>query len=141
MDTCALCGCPGQHADTTAGEILDCGRIAATVPAGVTVLLVGRVEHILRRGGPMLTPWRDEAADAILGVCNALGGRDWPPFNLPPMDVQIITTASPAQVLAAREKFHEEGRIEIDEDARTSEGEDGTWVAGWLWIGTEGSEE
>jgi len=37
--------------------------------------LLAEVEDILRRGVPMPTPWRNEAADAILGVCNALGER------------------------------------------------------------------
>lgn len=42
MDTCELCNCPGQHADTTAGEIVGSGgQIVATVPASVTVLMVG----------------------------------------------------------------------------------------------------
>lgn len=39
---CALCGCPGQHADTTAGEIVVAGQVAGHVPDGVTILMSGR---------------------------------------------------------------------------------------------------
>ena len=33
----------------------------------------------------------------------------------------------------ARERYQTEG-IEIDDNAKLSHGEDGTWVAAWVWV-------
>ena len=44
--------------------------------------------------------------------------------------------ASPALIEEARALYaHESGDdIEVDEEALTSRSDDGTWVAGWLWV-------
>jgi len=39
---------------------------------------------------------------------------------------------------AARERYQGLERIEIDDNAQISEGEDGYWVSAWVWI-DEGS--
>ena len=35
---------------------------------------------------------------------------------------------------AARSKYHVEGSIEIDSNAVISEGKDGAYIMGWLWV-------
>ena len=34
----------------------------------------------------------------------------------------------------AKELYHEEGEIEVDNDARVSIGDDGAYVAAWVWV-------
>lgn len=37
----------------------------------------------------------------------------------------------------ARELYHEEGTLEIDDDAIVSESEGGSYVAAWVWVPDE----
>jgi hypothetical protein len=34
----------------------------------------------------------------------------------------------------AKEMYHEDGEIEVDSDARVSVGENGAYVAAWVWV-------
>lgn len=34
----------------------------------------------------------------------------------------------------ARELYHEEGQIEIDNEARVSKSDDGAYVEAWVWV-------
>jgi len=44
-------------------------------------------------------------------------------------------------VALARERHHREGEVEIDLNARLSEGDDnGTYVQAWVWVPFEGTE-
>lgn len=41
----------------------------------------------------------------------------------------------------ARAEHQEDGKLEIDEDAKLSEGDDnGAWVQAWVWVDFSGSE-
>jgi len=45
---------------------------------------------------------------------------------------------TPAEIRAqARDTYHEEGTLEIDEDAIVSQSEGGCFVAAWVWVPDE----
>lgn len=44
-------------------------------------------------------------------------------------------------VQSAKEIYHRDGEIEIDDDAGVSTSEDGAYVQGWLWVQDEEKED
>lgn len=49
-----------------------------------------------------------------------------------------FSPATEEEIKLAREKYHAEfPEIEIDDDAGTSEADDGTWVQAWVWLSNE----
>lgn len=50
-------------------------------------------------------------------------------------------TADPALLKKARELYHEDGSIEIDDNAQISVGDEGTWVQAWVYVPHEEGED
>ena len=53
--------------------------------------------------------------------------------------MSIETPATPDQIAKAREMYAESNDIEIDDDAKISEGSSGNWIQAWVWM-PEGDE-
>lgn len=48
---------------------------------------------------------------------------------------------TPAEAVArAVATWHDEGRLEIDDDAKVSQAEGGAWVAAWVWVADDDGE-
>lgn len=47
----------------------------------------------------------------------------------------------PELLKKARELYHEDGTIEIDDNAQTSVGDEGTWVQAWVYVPHEEGED
>lgn len=49
--------------------------------------------------------------------------------------------ADPALLKKARELYQEDGNVEIDDNAQSSVGDEGTWVQAWVFVPNEEGEE
>ena len=72
------------------------------------------------------------AAEAFLKEMKALRAA-----SEPSMDAE----ADPALLKKARELYHEDGTIEIDDNAQISVGDEGTWVQAWVYVPHEEGED
>lgn len=59
----------------------------------------------------------------------------------PPAEQRDLAIAAEDAIRArAREMYHDEGTLEIDDNAIVSQSEGGCYVAAWVWVPDEGEE-
>lgn len=79
----------------------------------------------------------DEQHKRMSELCAAI-----PDLQPPVKQAGLFTPATQEQIDAARE-IHQCNEVEVDDNAGTSDSEDGTgyWVQGWVWIDTPDDED